>query len=272
MVENHPGSSDLLDTTDCLEAVGVFKGWKNLLFMILVVCLLLLQAGFFLVDQGYVAPGPAQTDGPETQAVTDIEPNGPADANVPPEPDVTPEPDVAPEISGPEEANAPAEPNLGIQQPGQHKESKLQLAALPFVDFLSKITWQQLSWAMNLVNAILILTATLYCLTLLFSLKVSMHGRLGGINHITRAFFLSLILLILVLPWQKIFDGLIMGAIFTPAELIIWHAKDKSDILDLVLYYMRFCGYMVLVFLLLILAQLRSSRWAKAILRRLEII
>ena len=92
MVENHPGSSDLLDTTDCLEAVGVFKGWKNLLSLILVVCLLLLQAGFFLVDQGYVAPGPAQTDGPETQAVTDIEPNGPADANVPAGPDPTPGP------------------------------------------------------------------------------------------------------------------------------------------------------------------------------------
>ena len=272
MVENHPGSSDLLDTTDCLEAVGVFKGWKNLLFMILVVCLLLLQAGFFLVDQGYVAPGPAKTDGPETQAVTDVEPNGGADANVPAGPDATPEPDVAPEISGPEEANAPAEPNLGLRQPGQQKKTELQLAALPFMDFLSKITWTQLSWAMNLVNAILILTAALYCLTLLFSLKVSMHGRLGGINHITRAFFLSLLMVVLILPWQEVFGSVVTGAVFTPSELVRWYEAKTENLLDIILYYVRFSGYGVLMLLLLILSQIRSIRWAKAILRRLEII
>ena len=41
---------------------------------------------------------------------------------------------------------------------------------------------------------------------------------------------------------------------------------------DTVLYYLRFSGYGVLIFLLLLLSQLRSLRWAKAILRRLEII
>ena len=125
---------------------------------------------------------------------------------------------------------------------------------------------------MRFVNALVILAATLYCLTTLFALKVSMLGRLGGINHITRAFFLSLLALILLLPWNKIFDGVVMGAMFTPAEMVKWLSNKPSDMLGLALFYLRFCGYWVLVLLLLILAQIRSSRWAGAILRRLEII
>ena len=60
----------------------------------------------------------------------------------------------------------------------------------------------------------------MYCLSLLFSLKVSLMGRLGGINHISRAFFLSLAMFVLVLPWQKFFSGVVAGVIFTPDELL----------------------------------------------------
>jgi len=125
---------------------------------------------------------------------------------------------------------------------------------------------------MRLVNAVLVLTAGLYCLTLIFSLKVSMLGRLGGINHITRAFFLSLIALVLLLPWQRVFDGIALGAMFTSDELAEWFSAKTDDIFDIALYYLRFCGYWLLVLLLFILAQIRSSRWAGAILRRLEVI
>ena len=139
-------------------------------------------------------------------------------------------------------------------------------------EFLFGLTFDKLVWIMRFTNAILIIVTILYCLTMLFSLKISMLGRLGGINHITRAFFLSLLMLVLLLPWQRIFNGYIMGAIFTPEEFVKWHAEKGSDIIDLALYYMRFSGYMILVFLLFIMSQIRSGRWAKAILRRLEII
>ena len=276
MVDNQAGSNDLLDTTDCLEAVGVFKGWKNLLFLILVVCLLLLQAGFFLVDRGYVRiDGLAYAEEPGAEPETGVEPSAPADVNVPAEPKESPEPGGAPEMRAPEDANGPAEPNLGVRRSEPAKKPGIQLAALPFLEFLGNITWGQLSWTVNLVNAVLILTATLYCLTLLFSLKVSMHGRLGGINHITRAFFLSLLMLVLLLPWQKVFGSMVTGAVFTPAELEKWYldrATQTGDMLNTALYYLRFSGYGVLMLLLLILSQIRSLRWAKAILRRLEII
>lgn len=291
MVDNQAGSNDLLDTTDCLEAVGVFKGWKNLLFLILVACLLLLQAGFFLVDRAYVRiDGVSYAGEPDARPspyVKPAEPNVsvapavPVGASVPAEPNVSPGPGVAPEVTAPADANAPGEPSavvepdLGLQRSEPAEKPAIQLAALPFLDFLGKITFGQLSWTVNLINAVLILTATLYCLTLLFSLKVSMHGRLGGINHITRAFFLSLLMLVLLLPWQKVFGSMVTGAVFTPGEIEQWYsarAGQNGDVLDTVLYYMRFSGYGVLMLLLLILSQIRSLRWAKAILRRLEII
>ncbi|MGD8787491.1 MAG: hypothetical protein PVJ60_08715, partial [Phycisphaerales bacterium] len=52
---NEPiGQNSLLDTTDCLEAVGVFRGWKNFLFIILVLGLLVSQACFWVVNTGLI--------------------------------------------------------------------------------------------------------------------------------------------------------------------------------------------------------------------------
>ena len=285
MNDNQGGSNNLLDTTDCLEAVGVFKGWKNFLFVILLICILLLQACFWLVELDFISIPPdaaAQMAGEvqfPIQVFTDSEPEVgqeaaestpglvpeeilPVDSNEPAETEESVEPDV------------PAESNQPIQLAAEtvvptSEEAEAEPAAK---EFLFGVTFDHLVWIIRFVNAVLILTAVLYCLTMIFSLKVSMLGRLGGINHITRAFFLSLLMLVFILPWQKVFDGVAMGAIFTPDELVKWHAEKSGDMLDMILYYLRFCGYVVLVLLLLILSQIRSSRWARAILRRLEII
>lgn len=294
MNENQGGSANLLDTTDCLEAVGVFKGWKNFFFIITILCILLLQACFWLVDIDLIPVPPkaravltgetpimlfsavaepaAQTMQDANQAVSEAktEPNMPA-------------------VAGPNQpvmAETPAESNMPVTmteesaeptEPGVTAETAAPESAQPAEEeqpghFLFGITFDHVVWVMRFVNALVILAATLYCLTTLFALKVSMLGRLGGINHITRAFFLSLLALILLLPWNKIFDGVVMGAMFTPAEMVKWLSNKPSDMLGLALFYLRFCGYWVLVLLLLILAQIRSSRWAGAILRRLEII
>ncbi len=310
MNEIQAGPNDLLDTTDCLEAVGVFKGWKNFFFIIIVLCLLLLQGGFWLVDRGCIDLGPsaaAADEGnagefaaPEIKVLTIPVQQAPAVAE-PPKPVEAPQtaqPQAAPPTEAAEpnkavEPNRPADPNLASGTTGDLPAAGKGPATIPAfagmtpafagglqraitwpsTDFLSNITSEQFAWALRLVNAVLVLTASLYCLTLLFGLKVSMHGRLGGINHISRAFFLSLLMLVLLLPWQKVFGSVVTGAIYTPAELIKWHAADKTeDVFNTVLYYLRFSGYGALVFLLLILSQYRSLRWAKAILRRLEII
>ncbi len=274
MNENQAGSSYLLDTTDCLEAVGVFKGWKNFFFIILVLCILLLQACFWLVDLNIIPVPENAASGSKaftiplfmnTSGSNNISGNSKESAV----PEKKPAENVPAKSAEPNQAGGPVILAAQTTTPSPNNVSGIETAKKEFLD---TITFEHIAWTIRFVDAIFILVAALYCLTMLFSLKVSMLGRLGGINHITKAFFLSLIMFVLVLPWQKVFDSVIMGAVFTPSELVKWHAARTGEMLDMVLYYMRFCGYMVLVFLLLLLAQIRSGKWAKAILRRLEII
>jgi hypothetical protein len=302
MNENQSGSNNLLDTTDCLESVGVFKGWKNFFFIIVIICLLLVQICFWLVNIGWISVPPEKT---MTTAETEImlmpitaefEQDMSQDANEASQ-------EMAAESEQPGEPNEPAtmaqtmaetnEPEMTAEdqtvtmaeeQAVESEQAAEEIAetAMPEAalaseqeesdGFLFGITFDHLVWVLRFANALLVLTATLYCLTILFSLKVSMLGRLGGINHITRAFFLSLLALVLILPWQRVFSPFILGAIFTPEEMVDWYSTRTPDLFDTILYYLRFCGYWLLVLLLMILAQIRSSRWAGAILRRLEII
>lgn len=237
MNENQTGPNSLLDTTDCLEAVGVFRGWKNFFFIIIVLCLLVLQICFWAVNTGYI---PAKEC-----------PGNKAQSN---------EAAVVGLGEKVEDVNEPAEAE--IQEPQQSTPAGT----------LFGITFECLAMVIRIVNAVLVLTGTLYCLTTLFALKISLVGRLGGINHICRAFFLSLIMLVLLLPWQRVFGGVVLGAIYTPCELMEWCSAESSDILGIVLRYLRFTGYWLVIMLLLIFSQLRSGRWTKTILRRLEVI
>jgi len=234
MNDNQVKESSLVDTTDCLEAVGVFRGWKNFLFIVTFVCLLLLQASFWAVQTGYVKPaGDAPAVGAEDteQIKKDTE-------------------------------QVATEPNQPTEAVPQEQKSPL-----------FKLTFERLAWLIRFVDFVLIPTAILYCLTMLFSLKVSLLGRLGGINHIARAFFLSLAFVVLLMPWQKFFAGVVAGAMYTPGELQSACAEaEDCNIFATTLHYLRFTGYWLLVLLLLIFSQIRSGRWAKAILRRLEVI
>jgi len=246
-MSQEPRTGNLVDTTDCLEAVSVIKCWKNLLFIIILLGLLLLQGSFWMVNLKL-----AKADGGKS-GVTVAEPNQPVSA-VPAKIK-----QAAKKIAA--EPNVPAEPNA--QQAG----------AEPPVEFTVRfeLTVNHVKALVRFLNLVLIPGAVLYCLTILFSLKVSLIGRLGGINHIARAFFLSLLFVVLLLPWQLLFSPLFGGAMFTPTELITACQAQKTA-LALASFYLRFVGYWVLVLLLLLAAQMRSMRWAKATLRRLEVV
>ena len=229
MNENQTGPNSLLDTTDCLEAIGVFRGWKNFFFIIILVCLLLLQASFWVVNLGYIrgeCPGMAGSVGQIVQDANDV--------------------GLVAEESEPDAA-------------GMEKS-------------FFGVTFKHLAMGIRVVNAILIMSGVFYCLTILMALKISLVGRLGGINHICRAFFLSLLMLLLLLPWQRIFVGVGIGSIYTPCELAKWTSAGTDNIFDIVLLYLRFSGFWLSILLLLICSQLRSGRWTKTILRRLEVI
>jgi len=223
----------IVDTSDCLEAVDVFRGWKNFLFVIVLIALLHLQAAFWLMDLGYV-----KID--ETGAESAMLEKGQSATSV---------------------AQPATEPNKPVVISEAAAKTSFQIG------------FKQLTWLVRFFNFILIPAAVLYCLTLLFGLQVSLVGRLGGVSHVTRAFFLSLLMLILMLPWQKIFWGVVVGAMYSPDDLLnSVTITPANDTLASILYYMRFTVYWAIVVLLLIFAQLRSSKWARAMLRRLEVV
>jgi hypothetical protein len=259
---------ELLGTTDCLEAIGVFKTWKNFLFVIAIVCLILLQICFWLIDADVIRTEDANMPQPTASVVTSSPAAGivelAAKMQVEVPQDVvakaaaqSKDSPTATELSGPQ----PAEPNQAAPA------KKLELGKVLHIKF------EHIAWLVRVCNYILIFAVTMYCLTLLFCLKISLLGRLGGLNHISRAFLLSLVVFVLVLPWQKFFGGIAAGLIYTPTELLENHAGIQGGkIINIALYYLRFSGLWVVVMAVLVFAQVRSIRWAKATLRRLGVM
>jgi len=227
-------------TPDCLEAAQVFRGWKNFLFTIIVLCLLVLQASVWLTITGKIeisedavanlSSDQKQAAGATEQAVTQSN------------------------LSAKARAQAP------VKQP---QKSGL----LPF-----DVTFGHVTSAVRLANAILVLTSLLYALTLFLSLMTSLVSGLAGLRHISRAFYFSLVVLVLLLPWQIVFGPIALGAIYTPDELVTWCTADTSGTLGMAIFYLRFTGYWALVMLILVLAQSRSFRWAKSMLHGLKIV
>jgi hypothetical protein len=202
-----PKQKGLYLRSDCLKAACVFRRWKNLLFMVMLLCLLLNQVSFWLVSTGQI------------------------------------------EITENTNAAAPAEESRNQQLFGY------------------EVTFERLTSVLRITNIVLLFTSLLYCLIMYFGLGISFKGELGGLGHIGGALFMSLIIFVLLVPWQNFFGTIAMGATFTPNELARWCTTDISDTFGMALFYLRFSGYWTLVLLLLLLAQLRSFRWARVILR-----
>ena len=218
-----PREKGLYLKSDCLKAAYVFRRWKNLLFVVMLLCLLLLQGSFWLVSTGQVEIAEnANTEVPVVLGADRIQAG---------------------------QAAAPAQ-----------ESPSLKLFGLD-------VTFERLTSIVRITNIILVLTSVLYALIMYFGLGISFKGGLGGLAHICGALYMALIIFVLLLPWQNFFGPIAMGATYTPGELASWCTTDMSDTLGMVLFYLRFTGYWALVLLLLFLAQLRSFRWARAILR-----
>jgi len=211
---------------DSLDAVSVFRGWKNVFFGVVLVCLVLTQVAFWLINLNLVSPSAAVgTPTANTQAL--------------PTPVPAPVADAA----------------------GTGAASRV----------LGNLDFERLTRAVQLLNGILIVAGVLLAASIFFGLMVSLVGRLGGLNHVSRAFILALIAVVLLIPWQGL--GLsVLGVTWTPDELAQWLPAKTATLSNTIIFYLRFTGYWAVVTLLFLLCQARSTRWSKSILHRLEII
>lgn len=237
MINEEPiRTPDMVDVTDSFEAVSVFRLWRTVFFCVAVACIVLLQGTFWMVDTGAVRPSsqPAVLRGPGPGlAVADRSTASPRSED--------------------------GEPSAG---PGASRRQGRAWG----------LSFEHLARLVQVANGVLLLAALLYWLTTLFTLGISIAGRLGGINHICRAFFLSLVVLVVLIPWQHFVDSIVVGATFGVQELTDSVMAKQTGVSGWLLHYLRFPAYSLAVLAVLILAHRRSGRWARVVLHRLEIV
>ena len=233
-----PRKTDVYIQKDFTGATQVIRRWKNFFCTIIVLCLVVLQTSFWFVHNGNIAL---------TQNITsnDVLHEG------------QPVRMIAPEESAPSQSLRPT-----VEGP-ERPPVTLKLLNV-------EITFEHLRSVINIANAILIFSSALYGFTIFCGLAASFGGRLGGLKHISHAGVYSLVMFVLLLPWQFVFGSIILGAIYTPRELNMWHTTGMTDTLGTALLYFRFSGYSILIFILLILAQFRSLLWSKSLLHKFE--
>lgn len=260
-------TDDFVNVTDCLEAIGVFKSMKNFLFLIVFICIIGLGVCFWITDFGLVSNPNAQPLQEQVvienvdQVVDEEAAEVIEAANI-----------VVADVNSTNAAVVEKAAEKVLSEPNGLPllSAEVKESANGF-----KIKYIIVARVVRVFNFVLVLSSIMYCLTMMFCLKVSLVGRLGGINHISRAFFCSLFILVFIFPWQKFFGTdypIVVGAIYLPAELKMAFAdKAAMSLFSMVLYYMRFFLWWVIVVILLLASQRRSAKWSNSVLRRLGI-
>lgn len=294
-----PKAPDLIDTTDCLEAIGAIRSMKNFLFAVIMLCLIITGIIFWLDRAGRIDKTGCTCCGTCSQvsgvcsAVAAKTGNLVVDTPAAKEAVQSDVVEAASQITALAESLQEATdsvtasettPAQTIEQPAAEPAAdKPQTEALPQQTAQDDATLPAIlrvrpscytvMMVVKACNFILVIAATMYCLMLLMSLKISLTGRLGGINHISRAFFISLFALVILLPWQVLLPGVVTGAIYQPKELLCeWSAKAKLSNFWLVMCYLRFVTLWLVVVWLFVWSQVRAGKWARATLRRLGLV
>lgn len=153
---------------------------------------------------------------------------------------------VIDQLEGPPAAQAVA------TRPAMHKADRPKALAVAE-------TWREvLHWTMSAAKFLAFVAGILAILTLMFAVKLSIIGRLGGIAGFMSAFFWSLMMLAFLTPWKQILgEGFAVGALYNLGDLIeatatikpSWGAADVQ-LVDQIIYYGRFAAYPVLALLL----------------------
>ena len=262
MAEDAKKQDQLIETTDCLEAIGTLKNNKNLFFFIVFLCLLILQGIFWLTPTQYVEKPGTQTTQEAAPPVVEI-----------PQLAATTEKEKVIKVEKKNEKIEKTAQELAADVNTEPNEPNSPAPVKTIIIPPIEITFSQLSWVIKACNFLLIVGSIMYSLSLLFAMKVSLVGRLGGIRHITKAVFVSFWIVVIILPWQLFFKGIVCGAIYTPAELLgAWQNFDRTNIFASVVMFLRFTGLWLVIVILLFWAHIKSMRWSKNTLKRLGIV
>ncbi len=132
--------------------------------------------------------------------------------------------------------------------------------------------YEALRPGLAMIRAGSLFCGVLLALMLLLSVKMSLVGRLGSAGYLTSAMLWSLVLAVLLAPWNLAFPGFpVPGMLFGRGELVAmtaevaWGAADAGWETSL-LYWARMVGYPVLGLILLAAVQVQYARARRGVM------
>src|SRR5665213_1084000 len=170
--------------------------------------------------------------------------------------------------------------------------TQLTAASQPAM-FANQDLTNELYWLINATDFLAIIASMVLTAVTLLIMGIMLVGRLIGVTHVTRAFILSVLLLVLLFPWQSIWNYPSAGTLQTepaamedtltgprfglPGVLYTWpelqhHAHFRTNPpTAAILGWGRFVGWPVVAIIILLMVQARSSRGLKFALGEAEI-
>lgn len=243
------GQTQLVDN-DAYEAFEAFRAARNFFFMLLLLGLLATGASFWMVDYGLIDPVlDRRIRDQEAVYVHHVEAAPAAVILTADEP--------AADTAEPEEGTVEAAP-LQRDEGSSYREGE-------FYDLCVRL-------ALRAWNYVLPFSAVLYCLVLLIGMKLALVGRLGGLADSGRAFFLGLVAMVLILPWQQKVSPMLWGALYTYEYLVekYLQMEQNYDFYMRAAYYGGFVGTWGLALLMVVVAQWRSRGASNAVHKRIR--
>ena len=239
--------SNQIDPMDFRDALRTVRNAKCWLLVFLSLALAVQITAFVLVDMGGLLDAEAAEAEPEAavEAAADLEAAAPAD-----EAGVVETVDDDDVVADEAVAEVVADEESGDEEA---------------VD--SDHTRDVLMWTLGGTKFLCVVFGLLLVLTVLFSVKLSLVGRVGAPSGFLSAFYWSLILLVVLIPWQTVLaPTAACGATFSLGDLLAQHADVKgddidlkSDFLALSFYYARFMAYPALALLMVVLVGLQFA-------------
>jgi hypothetical protein len=140
-----------------------------------------------------------------------------------------------------------------------------------------------LQYGVGLTGFLGITLAIVLSVVVLLLTMIMLVGRLVGVSRVTGAFIWSIVLIVLLFPWQAFLadahfasDFKIPGVLYTWAELVKF-AKvgvngDHPDIKVLILHWGRFVAFPVLTLIITLVIQVKSNRGLREALGEVDAI
>jgi hypothetical protein len=122
----------------------------------------------------------------------------------------------------------------------------------------------KLEYLVNLSAYLGIVLTIVLAVVLLLIVKIMLVGRLIGVSRLTSAFIWTVVLAVLLFPWQAFwpdsYEFKIPGALYTWDELVhrVKYRTAISD--DTVLFWARFVAFPALALIILLAIQVKSRR------------